>query len=132
MERLQKAIAYSGYCSRRKAEQLISEGKVSINGKIVTELGLKVNSLDEIAIDGKKITSEKKEYYLLNKPRNIICSTNDEKDREVIVDLIDTKARIYPVGRLDYDTTGIILLTNDNASFKWSRKKIYCKNKRNI
>lgn len=113
MERLQKVIANSGYCSRRKAEELITSGKVSINGNIETELGTKVTELDEIRIDGKKITSERKEYYLLNKPRNIICSTNDEKDREVITDLIDTKARIYPVGRLDYDTTGIILLTND-------------------
>ena len=114
MERLQKVIASSGYTSRRKAEQLIIEGKVSVNGNIITELGTKVNPTDIIEIDGHMLNKEvKKEYYLLNKPRNVISSVSDEKGRTTVVDLINTEERIYPIGRLDYDTTGLILLTND-------------------
>ena len=113
MERLQKVIAESGIASRRKAEELIKEGKVQVNGKIITELGTKVSSSDEIIIDNKVLEKETKEYYLLNKPREVITSTKDEKNRKTVVDLIDTNTRIYPVGRLDYDTTGAILLTND-------------------
>ena len=113
MERLQKVIAQSGYTSRRKAEELIQSGKVKVNGKIITELGTKVSSKDEIEIDNKILEKESKEYYLLNKPRGVITTTKDEKDRKTVVDLIQTTARIYPVGRLDYDTTGALLLTND-------------------
>ena len=114
MERLQKVIANSGYTSRRNAEKLISDGRVSVNGEIVTELGTKVNPEDLILIDGVEINkNEKKVYYLLNKPRGYISSVSDDKDRKTIVELIDTDQRIYPVGRLDYNTTGIILLTND-------------------
>ena len=113
MERLQKVIANAGVCSRRKAEELILQGKVSVNGDIVRELGTKVSSSDEVLVNGKAINIEKKEYYLLNKPRGYICSASDNKNRKVITELIDTTARIYPVGRLDYDTTGLILLTND-------------------
>ena len=113
MERLQKIIANSGYCSRRKAEELILQGKVKLNGKIVKELGVKADYNDQITIGNKGIKEEQKVYYLLNKPRGIITSANDEKGRKTVVDLIDTDKRIYPVGRLDYDTTGIILLTND-------------------
>ena len=113
MERLQKLIAESGYCSRRKAEELIKTGHVSVNGKVITELGIKATSKDIIEIDGKKINKENKEYYLLYKPRSVITSTNDDKNRKTVVDFIETNARIYPVGRLDYDTTGIIILTND-------------------
>ena len=113
MERLQKRIAQSGITSRRKAEELILAGKVKVNGKIVTELGTKVDNHDEIEVDGKIITMEEKEYYLLNKPRGVITSTDDDKNRKTVIDLIDTTARIYPVGRLDYDTTGALLLTND-------------------
>ena len=113
MERLQKVIAESGITSRRKAEELIKEGKVKVNGEVVTELGTKVSNKDEIIINNKVLEKESKEYYLLNKPREVITSVNDEKGRKTVVDLIDTNARIYPVGRLDYDTTGIILLTND-------------------
>ena len=113
MERLQKVIANAGVCSRRKAEELILQGKVSVNGDIVRELGTKVSSSDEVLVNGKAINIEKKEYYLLNKPRGYICSVSDDKNRKVITELIDTTARIYPVGRLDYDTTGLILLTND-------------------
>ena len=113
MERLQKVIAQSGFSSRRKAEEYIKQGKVKVNGKIVTELGTKVNSSDEIEIDNKILEKEAKEYYLLNKPRVVITSTNDEKGRKTVLDYINTNARIYPVGRLDYDTTGALLLTND-------------------
>ena len=113
MERLQKLIAASGISSRRKAEELIVDGKVKVNGKVVTELGTKVSGKDIVEVNGKVISKEEKEYYLLNKPRGVITSTSDDKDRKTVVDLINTKARIFPVGRLDYDTTGLILLTND-------------------
>lgn len=114
MERLQKVIANSGYCSRRKAEELISKGKVYVNGERVTELGTKVDKTDAIEVEGKVLSLEEdKVVYLLNKPRGIISSVSDDKGRKTVVDLIDTKKRIYPIGRLDYDTTGIILLTND-------------------
>ncbi len=113
MERLQKVIAESGYTSRRKAEELIVKGKVKVNGKVVTELGTKVSDKDEIEIDNKILVKETKEYYVINKPRGVITSTDDDKNRKVVTELIPTDARIYPVGRLDYDTTGVLLLTND-------------------
>lgn len=113
MERLQKVIAQSGYTSRRKAEDLIVNGKVKVNGNVVKELGTKVSSSDQIEVENKLITKEEKEYYLINKPRGVITSTEDDKKRKVVTDLIKTNARIYPVGRLDYDTTGALLLTND-------------------
>ena len=113
MERLQKVIAQSGVASRRKAEELIISGKVKVNGKIVTELGTKVTEKDTIEVNNEVIEKEKKEYYLLNKPRGVVTTTKDDKNRKTVVDLIPTNARIYPVGRLDYDTTGLLLLTND-------------------
>ncbi len=113
MERLQKVIAQSGITSRRKAEQLILNGNVKVNGKTVTTLGTKVSSKDEIMVDGKLLTKEKKVYFLINKPRGVITTTKDEKQRKSVVDLIPCEERIYPVGRLDYDTTGVLLLTND-------------------
>ena len=114
MERLQKFIANSGYCSRRKAEELISKGQVYVNGEMVTELGTKVNGNESIVVEGVTLGKQtRKEYYLLNKPRGYICSVSDDKGRKVVTDLIDTNERIYPVGRLDYDTTGVLLLTND-------------------
>ncbi len=113
MERLQKYIASTGYCSRRKAEELISAGKVKINGKIVSELGSKVSGKEDIEIEGQLLKREDKVYYLLNKPREVVTTCNDDKNRKTVVDLIDTDKRIYPIGRLDYDTTGVLLLTND-------------------
>lgn len=114
MERLQKVIANSGYTSRRKAEELILEGKVLVNGKVVKELGVKVSGNDSIVVEGKNLnTNTKKVYYLLNKPRGVISSVKDEVGRKTVIDFIKTDERIYPVGRLDYDTTGLIILTND-------------------
>lgn len=113
MERLQKVIANSGYCSRRKAEELIKEGKVKVNGDTVVELGTKVYENDEIMIDDILLEKEQKVYFLLNKPRGVVCTTDDDKNRKIITSLIDTNLRIFPVGRLDYDTTGLIILTND-------------------
>lgn len=113
MERLQKVIANSGYCSRRKAEELISSGLVKVNGKIVTELGTCVDSEAVITINGKSLVIEAREYVLLNKPRGVVTTTHDEKGRKTVLDLIKTDKRLYPVGRLDYDTTGALLLTND-------------------
>jgi len=114
MERLQKVIASYGYASRRKAEDLIRHGKVLVNGKVITKLGTKVLANDIISIDGVIINKDvKHEYYLLNKPRQVISSVEDKLGRITVRDLINTEARIYPVGRLDYDTTGLIILTND-------------------
>lgn len=113
MERLQKLIAEAGYCSRRKAEELIKKGKVSVNGVTVTELGTKATFGDEISVEGNMLTHQEKEYYLMYKPRGVVCTTSDDKKRKTVLDFFDTESRIYPVGRLDYDTTGVLLLTND-------------------
>lgn len=114
MERLQKLISSSGYCSRRKAEELIKRGRVSVNGEIVTEIGVKASLKDQIMVEGKLIEYQEKEYYLFYKPRSVVCTTKDDKGRKTVLDYFDDiKKRIYPVGRLDYDTTGLLLLTND-------------------
>lgn len=114
MERIQKIIAQSGYCSRRKAEELIVAGKVKVNGSVVTKLGTTADGNDIIEVEGYTIESkQEKVYVLLNKPRGVVTSTKDDKKRKVVTDLINIPTRIYPVGRLDYDTTGVLLLTND-------------------
>ncbi len=114
MERLQKVIAKYGYASRREAEKLIKGNKVLVNDELVTELGTKVSSTDIIKINGKIINKEvNREYYLLNKPREVVSTREDPEKRITVVDLINTEERIYPVGRLDYNTTGLIILTND-------------------
>lgn len=113
MERLQKVIALSGIANRRKAEELIKNGDVIVNGEVVTKLGTKVTYSDDILVCGKKIEKEEKEYYLFNKPRGVICSTSDDKGRKVVVDYFNSNKRLYPVGRLDYDTTGALIVTND-------------------
>jgi 23S rRNA pseudouridine2605 synthase len=113
MERLQKIISNSGYCSRRKAEELIEQGLVKVNGTVIYELGTKVNTNDLIEVNNYILKNENKVYYLLNKPRGVITSTSDEKGRKTVIDLIKTNVRIYPIGRLDYDTTGALILTND-------------------
>jgi len=126
MERISKVIASSGYASRRKADMLISDGKVLVNGEVAI-LGQKVDGNDVITVDGEIINRSdgNYEYFLLNKPRGVITSNADPEGRKTVVDLIDTKKRIYPVGRLDYDTTGALLLTNDG---KLTNKLIHPKN----
>lgn len=113
MERLQKVIANSGYCSRRKAEEYIKLGKVDVNGKVVKELGTTVSSKDIITVSGNIIEKQQKEYILLYKPRGVVTTTSDDKKRKTVIDLINSQNRLYPVGRLDYDTTGALILTND-------------------
>jgi len=114
LKRINKFIAESGITSRRKAEELILQGRVSVNNKLVNELGYRINpDRDEVFIDGERIKTKKNAYYLLNKPKGTISTTSDEKNRKTVVDLIKTKEKIYPVGRLDYNTTGVLLLTND-------------------
>ena len=114
MERLQKVIAQAGITSRRKAETLILEGKVKVNGKVVTELGVKVDpKKDKIEVNGIPLEREEPVYYLLYKPRGVISSVSDEKGRKTVTDFVETDYRIFPAGRLDYDTSGAIILTND-------------------
>lgn len=113
MERLQKIIANSGICSRRKAEELIIAGKVKVNGVVVDTLGFKADSNDDIEVNGQKIAREEKVYFLINKPKNIISSVKDDRGRTTVIDLVDTDKRIFPVGRLDFDSSGLMLLTND-------------------
>ena len=132
--RLQKYIANAGVCSRRKAEELITGGKVKVNGERVTELGTKVDpETDSVEVMGEVISGGGKKYYImLNKPAGYITTTSDTHERQTVMDLVaDIKARIYPVGRLDADTEGLLLLTNDgdfaNAVIHPSKKheKVY-------
>lgn len=113
--RLNKFIADAGICSRRNADMYISSGNVEVNGVVMTTLGYRVQPTDVVKFDGKLISSEKKEYILLNKPKGFITTTSDEKGRKTVMDLVAnaTNARILPVGRLDRPTTGLLLLTND-------------------
>ncbi|OZM57155.1 pseudouridine synthase [Lottiidibacillus patelloidae] len=114
MERLQKVIAQAGVASRRKAEQLIVEGKVKVNGKVIKELGTKVSGNDEVEVDGIPLYKEEHVYFVLYKPTGVISSVQDEKGRKVVTDyLYGVEQRVFPVGRLDYDTSGLLLLTND-------------------
>ncbi len=113
MMRLQKYMSECGVASRRKSEELIKKGEVYVNGRQITELGFQVSSKDEVIVSGKEIKKEDKEYYLLYKPNKTVSSVKDEKGRTTVIDLIDTKEKIFPVGRLDYDTSGLLLLTND-------------------
>lgn len=114
-ERLQKFLAECGVASRRKCEELITAGKVKVNGKIVTELGTKVNSVkDKVEVDGKLVGEEKKVYILLNKPVGYVTTVSDEKERPTVMELLDgVKEKVVPVGRLDMFTSGLLLLSND-------------------
>ena len=114
-ERLQKIIAAAGLASRRQAEILIQQGRVTVNGKIVTQLGAKADpGRDHVKVDGKLIhESARKVYILLNKPRGVICSVADPQGRAKVTDLVNVRTKIFPVGRLDYNTEGLIVLTND-------------------
>jgi 23S rRNA pseudouridine2605 synthase len=112
--RLNKVLADAGIASRRAADQMISDGRVEVNGRLATELGMRVTMEDRITVDGNQIRDpERLVYYLLNKPKDTITTTSDEKGRRTVLDLIEHHERIYPIGRLDRHTTGILLLTND-------------------
>jgi 23S rRNA pseudouridine2605 synthase len=115
MERLQKVLAQAGVASRRKCEEYIEAGRVQVNDKTVTTLGVKVDpAVDAIKVDGRPINRQRMQYLLFNKPKGVITSTTDPEGRNVVSDYIkDVKERVYPVGRLDYDSEGILLLTND-------------------
>lgn len=113
MERIQKIIAESGYCSRRRAEELILKGKVQVNGVVIHKLGVKAGPSDQVTVNGHNLKRENKEYVLLYKPRGVVTTTSDEKGRKTVLDIVDSLNRLYPVGRLDYDTSGLLLLTND-------------------
>ncbi len=113
--RLNKYISNSGVCSRREADKYIASGNVVINGQVITEMGFKVKPGDEVRFDGTSISPEEKKYILLNKPKNYITTMDDERGRKTVMDLIvnASKERVYPVGRLDRNTTGLLLFTND-------------------
>lgn len=115
MERLQKILAQAGIASRRKCEDLIVAGKVEVNGEVVTTLGTKADpDQDIITVSGRPIRNEKKVYLVMNKPKGVITSASDPEGRKIVSDYLrDIKERVYPVGRLDYDTEGLLLLTND-------------------
>ena len=131
--RLNKYIANSGICSRREADELITQGLVEVNGKVVTEMGYQVQKTDRVVFDGQSITPEKPVYVLLNKPKGYISTTKEEKARKTVMDLVANASpyRLFPVGRLDRQTTGLILLTNDGHLTKklthpsFGVKKIY-------
>lgn len=113
--RLNKFIAHAGICSRREADALIADGKVKVNNTVITEMGYKVKTTDKIEVDNQRVVEESFVYILLNKQRGTISTTNDEKGRKTVMDSIEhaTGSRVYPVGRLDRNTTGLLLLTND-------------------
>ena len=116
MERLQKYIARSGIASRRKAEDMIREGKVKVNGEVITEMGHKISGNDIVEIDSEVLEVKEKRYFVMNKPRGIISSSNDEKGRKTVISILPPELnnyRLFPVGRLDYDTKGVLLITND-------------------
>lgn len=120
--RLQKLLANSGIASRRKAEWLIANGRVMVNGEVVTELGARAFETDDITVDGQKLVSQEKTYIMLNKPADIITSVKDNIGRKTVLDLVPKDVRLFPVGRLDYETSGLILLTNDG---EWANKLMH-------
>lgn len=114
LQRLQKVIAEAGIASRRKAEKMIEEGRVTVDGKIITKLGTKVNTFSNITVDGEPIERESLHTFLFYKPRGVVSTVNDDKGRKTVVDYFsELPYRLYPVGRLDYDTSGLLLMTND-------------------
>lgn len=113
MERLQKVIAQAGVCSRRKAEELILDGKVKVNGEVCDVLGTKVTKKDLVEVNGKILQKEEKVYYIMNKPKGCICTNSDQFNRKTVLDYLPSDTRVFSVGRLDYDTSGVLLLTND-------------------
>ncbi len=127
MERLNKYIASCGICSRRKADDLILQGRVKINNEVVTNLGAQVNSNDVVKVDNKEINKEeKKVYIMLNKPKGYVTTSHDQFNRKSVLDLINEDVRVYPIGRLDMYTEGLLLLTNDG---EFSNKMMHPRNK---
>ena len=126
-ERLQKVMASCGVASRRKCEEYITSGRVKVNGVVVTELGTKVSKKDVIVVDGVELNRQTLVYYVMNKPTGYLTAVSDKLGRRTVMDLIDSetkKTRIFPVGRLDYDTSGLLLLTNDgNLSYNLTRSE---------
>ena len=118
--RLNRFIANAGVCSRREADQLIAEGRIKVNGKVAKELGLKVTLEDKVSFDGKPLNPETYRYVLLNKPKGYISTTDDPLERKTVMDLIAKACdeRIYPIGRLDRETLGLLLFTNDGELVK--------------
>ena len=126
-ERLQKVMASCGVASRRKCEEIITQGRVKVNGNVVTELGTKVSKKDVIEVDGKVLFKQEHVYYVLNKPTGYLTTVSDTLGRRTVMDLLDPetkKTRVFPVGRLDYDTSGLLLLTNDGElSYRLTRSE---------
>ena len=126
MTRLNKFIADSGLTSRRKAEELILQGRVTVNNKTITKLAFTIDTEnDEVTVDGERIKPAEHVYYLLNKPKGVVTTTDDEKNRMTVTDLIKSKQKIFPIGRLDFNTTGVLILTNDG---EFAQKLIHPKN----
>jgi len=126
MTRLNKFIADSGIASRRKAEEIILQGRVTVNKKTVNKLSFNVDEAkDEVFVDGERIKPAEHIYYLLNKPKGVVTTTDDEKKRATVLDIINSKQKIFPVGRLDYNTTGVLILTNDG---EFAQKLIHPRN----
>ncbi len=114
MTRLNKFIADCGITSRRKAEELILQGRVTVNRKTITQLAFNIDvETDEVTVDGEKIKPANHVYYLLNKPKGVVTTTDDDKKRMTVTDIIKSKQKLFPIGRLDYNTTGVLILTND-------------------
>ena len=116
--RINKFLAELGVGSRRAIDKMIEEKRIKVNG-VLAESGIKVDKSDKISVNGKLLEFEKKQkvYFMLNKPKRVLSTAKDERGRKTVVDLIDTKERIFPIGRLDYDTEGLLLLTNDGEIF---------------
>ncbi|WP_446899650.1 pseudouridine synthase [Clostridium sp. LBM24168] len=133
IERLQKYMAYCGIASRRKCEDFIRNNRVKINGNIVNKLGTKIDTeRDIIELDGRKIDIVSKKIYIaLNKPEGCLCTVKDERNRKTVLDIVKVDERIYPIGRLDYNTSGLLILTNDGDAFnkiihpKFQKSKVY-------
>ncbi len=118
--RLNRFIANAGVCSRREADNLIKQGKITVNGEVVKDMGVKVLRSDKVEFEGKPLIPEKKVYILLNKPKNTVTTSRDPQGRRTVIDLVKdaTKERVYPVGRLDRNTTGVLMFTNDGDMAK--------------
>ena len=131
--RLNKYIADSGLCSRREADELIASGQITVNGKQVREMGTRISSGDTVRYKGEILKNEKPVYILLNKPKDVVTTVKDDQERRSVIDLVRNacKERVYPVGRLDRNTTGVLLLTNDGDLTKrlthprYEKKKVY-------